>query len=389
MRYWLAVLAAIAALLLRKVLDPVFHTHYAYHTVWLAVIFASWYCGLGASIVAVAIDVVGVWYFFLPPEYTVHGKSRTEVIGMLGFLAFSAIAVALGESNRRVILKRQQAEEELRTAQAQLEHRVVERTAALQHAQELGRRLSARILKLQDQERRRFARELHDSLGQYLAALKINLDVFAAAGGEESALARECSDIVHRCLVETRTISHLLHPPLLDESGLASAAQWYVEGFARRSGINVELDLPPERIRLERATETTLFRALQEALTNVHRHSGANRVFCNLAFDTQQVRLSIRDNGKGMSALQLKRVLQSPAEAGVGIAGLHERLRELNGTLEIQSDAFGTALCVTAPLVLRPENEEEIEPLKEGIDSVEMPHAIRRAPAPKADFDLP
>lgn len=371
-RYILAVLAAIAAILLREALDPVFHARYAYHTIWLAVIFSAWYCGVGPSIVAVAIDTVGVWYLYLTPERSFVGKDRVEIMGILVFLAFSAITIALGESNRRLILKRQQAEEELLDAHAQLEDRVRERTAALQHAQAAARRLSARILSLQDRERRRFARELHDSLGQYLAALKINLDVFASMGSEESALARECSAIVQRCLVETRTISHLLHPPLLDESGFASAAQWYVDGFARRSGIHVELDLPHDRVRLDRDTETTLFRTLQEALTNVHRHSGATWVHIRMEVAAAQIRLSVADNGTGMSDRQLERVLNSPAEAGVGIAGLHERVRELGGSLEIQSNSAGTILQITTPFVVRLETEDESTPTEENYDSAEI-----------------
>jgi PAS domain S-box-containing protein len=142
-----------------------------------------------------------------------------------------------------------------------------ERTSALQN-------LSSRLLRLQDEERRRIARELHDSLGQYLAALKINLDLLGHSGsGHSSGWYQEAMQILDQCISETRTLSHLLHPPLLDEAGLLTAVQWYVEGFSKRSGIKVSLDIPLECERLSETSEIALFRVLQEALTNVHRHS--------------------------------------------------------------------------------------------------------------------
>jgi signal transduction histidine kinase len=149
---------------------------------------------------------------------------------------------------------------------------------------------------------------------------------------------------------ELRTISYLLHPPLLDEAGFGSAARWYVEGFAQRSAITVNLDLPQELMRLHPDVELALFRAVQECLTNIHKHAGSSMVDIRMAQDAKQVRLEITDNGKGIPKDQLRRLLGGTTELGVGIAGMRERFRELGGSLEIVSSHKGTTIIVTAPL---------------------------------------
>jgi PAS domain S-box-containing protein len=217
-------------------------------------------------------------------------------------------------------------------------------------AEEAARSLSGRILTLQDEERRKMARGLHDSLGQYLASLKINLALLSTANGNKANLISESSEIVDNCLTETRTISHLLHPPLLDEAGFGSAARWYVDGFAERSGIKVNMDLPPKLDRLLKEVEIALFRAVQEGLTNVHRHSGASAVDICVRADPGQVHLEISDNGCGIPKKRLTRLTGGDGAAGVGIAGMRERLRELRGSLEIQSAGRGTRLIVAIPL---------------------------------------
>lgn len=356
-KYGLGALAAALSLLLRRVLEPAFGTHYPYMTHWLAVVFCAWYCGVGPSILAVAIDVLGTWYWFLPPYYSIGDKTHAELLGMVSFVVFSAVIIVLGESNRRTIIKHERTQEELRNARLDLEARVKdrtaaleERTAALERAESAARSLSGRILTLQDDERRRIARGLHDSLGQYLAALKMNLARFPASHDEQIYLAKECTEITEKCLTETRTVSHLLHPPLLDESGFCSAAQWYVDGFAQRSGISVKLDLPQERTPLPSDVEITLFRVVQETLTNVHRHSGASHVVITLSLNEKHARLQVRDNGRGIPRKQLKRLLDGTSGTGVGLAGMRERVRELEGSLEIYSDGNGTGVIVTAPL---------------------------------------
>jgi PAS domain S-box-containing protein len=229
---------------------------------------------------------------------------------------------------------------------------------ARKRAEEAARSLSGRILTLQDDERRRIARGLHDSLGQYLAALKMNLDRLSASGNSSAGLSSECSAIVDNCLTETRTISYLLHPPLLDEAGFGSAARWYVEGFAERSGIKVNLSLPPELQRLHQDVETALFRAVQEALTNVHRHSGGSRVEITLSLDGKRIRLEVKDDGRGIPQKHLKRLTEGTADAGVGIAGMRERMRELGGSLDIESDRTGTKVVIKVPLVEKASTEK-------------------------------
>ena len=221
---------------------------------------------------------------------------------------------------------------------------------ARRRAEEAARSLSGRILTLQDDERRRIARGLHDSLGQYLTALKMNLDVFQTSNDNKAKLASDCSEIVDKCLSETRTISHLLHPPLLDEAGFDSAARWYVDGFSQRSGIKVNLNLPPTLGRMHRDVEVALFRAVQEGLTNVHRHSGGSAVDVCLSLNAKQLQLEIKDDGRGIPQKRLRSIIQGAGEAGVGVAGIRERMRELGGSLEIRSDRAGTTVVVCIPV---------------------------------------
>lgn len=217
-------------------------------------------------------------------------------------------------------------------------------------AEEAARRLSGRILTLQDDERRRIARELHDSLGQYLAALKMHLDMLATSDNKETELISEAVDIVEQCIKETRTISHLLHPPLLDEAGFGSAARWYVEGFSQRSGIKVSLFLPPAPRRLHREVEIALFRVLQEGLTNVHRHSASSSVEIRVTLSNTQVKMEIQDYGQGIPPSTLAALLDGGIKASVGVAGMRERARELGGSLQIKSDSTGTILTLILPL---------------------------------------
>ena len=222
---------------------------------------------------------------------------------------------------------------------------------ARRHAEEALRRLSARLLGIQDQERRRIARELHDSLGQYLAGMKIAIDMLGSRAAERDPLLVECAEILDKAISETRTLSHLLHPPLLDEAGFASAASWFVAGFSQRSGIPVSIDMPPDLPRLPDAVEIALFRVLQESLTNVHRHSRTRSAEITVEADAEQVTIEIRDHGRGMPREILQRVESDSSRFGVGLAGMRERIHELGGTLEIASDPGGTAVRATVPLI--------------------------------------
>lgn len=221
---------------------------------------------------------------------------------------------------------------------------------ARRNAEAASRRLSSRLLRLQDEERRRIAREMHDSLGQYLTALKINLEVARTSPEQQRAeLLAECVQLANSCLTETRTLSHLLHPPLLDEAGLGSAVRWYVTGFAERSGIKVSLDIPAEFGRLPLPVETALFRVLQESLTNIHRHSQSSSADIHLGVSDGHVKLAVRDYGKGIPAHVLQRFRQS-GTTGVGLAGMRERIYELGGQLEIRPERQGTTVSATIPL---------------------------------------
>lgn len=241
------------------------------------------------------------------------------------------------------ITTRKQMEQALVESHAQLEVQVEERTAAL-------RSLSARLLQMQDEERRRIARELHDSIGQYLTALTINMDLLSRPEVEhKDSLVADSREIVDKCLTETRTLSHLLHPPLLDETGFFSAAQWYVQGFAQRSGIRVNIDVPSQE-RLPSAVEIMLFRVLQEALTNIHRHSGSSAAEVRMEVDAEKVLLEIRDYGKGMSPETLRGFHARRARVGVGLAGMRERVAEVGGKLELKSDSSGTTVRVRVPV---------------------------------------
>jgi two-component system NarL family sensor kinase len=262
----------------------------------------------------------------------------------------------------------ERAEELLRKVQAGLEEQVRERTRDLgnmlaayqdeitvrQAAEEQLRELSLSLLHVQDNERRRVARDLHDTTGQTLAALKITLSRLEkglAPNATASALFTEINGLADQALREIRTTSYLLHPPLLDEAGFASAASWYVDGFNERSPIQVRLHLPAKG-RLPPAVEIVLFRVLQESLTNIIKHSGTKTVDVSLETGANGTVFSVRDYGVGIPQDKLARMNRNGSSVGVGVAGMRERLKELGGSLEIQSDSSGTILKASVPSVL-------------------------------------
>jgi signal transduction histidine kinase/DNA-binding response OmpR family regulator len=239
-------------------------------------------------------------------------------------------------------------------ARTQLEARVKARTAQLEGAEERLRVLNSRLLQAQDDERRRLARELHDSAGQILAALSMSLipleqELTAKKDRELTKLASTSVSLVDELSKELRTMSHLLHPPLLDEAGLKSALRWYVEGFAERSGIHVDLQLADDLPRLPQEIEITIFRIVQEALTNIHRHSGSKEAFLRVQHSAQDTRVEIRDHGKGIADFDTSR--NQPKRMGVGIQGMQERVRQLGGQLEIKSGESGTTVLIVLPAV--------------------------------------
>jgi PAS domain S-box-containing protein len=583
LRYAVAIFAGIAALFLRELLRPLLGNHNDYHTVWLAVVFSAWYCGVGPSIVTTLLGTLGVWYLFLPPRYSFAIQNRTDAYGLLGFLVFSAAIIALGESNRRGFAARSrlaaivessddaiisknvdgfittwnQGAERLfghSAAEAVGEHirlivppnrqdeeamflerlrrgeriahfqtvrlrkdgamidvsltvsplqgaagrvvgaaavmrdisqqKQVERTlreseerfraivettpecvklvapdGTLLHINSAGlkmvgadsgevvvgtnvydrvapkdrdrfrafnericfgekgslefdligprgerrhmethaaplrnsdgtivqlavtrditnrkqaqealkeRELSARLLKLQDEERRRMARELHDGVGQLLAAMSMNASTLDREKSnlppDAARCAEENSRLIEQVSADIRTLSYLFHPPLLDEMGLHSALKWYIDGFAERSKIAAELELPEEWERLPQDYELCLFRITQECLTNIHRHSESLTALVKLLRYPGQVKLEVRDEGRGLNR-EIQSAIASGETAGVGLRGMQERVRQLGGSLEVRSNGRGTTVIATLPFA---ESERSVASLYSG-----------------------
>ncbi len=233
-------------------------------------------------------------------------------------------------------------EESIRESAIELERMVDIRTIEL-------RRLSSRLMTMQDEERRRVAREIHDGLGQELAAAKMILDGILAKDSSPAIRqpALDASQLVDRAIKQVRTISHLLHPPLLDEVGLVSALRWYLEGLSERSGMEIRLHVePPDLGRLKPEVETAIFRIIQEALTNMFRHSGARNGNVSLIESNGQITATVRDDGKGIEEqiIQLR-----PDSIGVGIGGMRQRVSELGGHLRLANANPGTIVEVVVP----------------------------------------
>jgi PAS domain S-box-containing protein len=578
-RYAVAILATAVALFARQLLTPLYGSQNPYHTVWLAIAFSAWYCGLGPSIVTALLGALGVWYWFIPPFHSFAMHNRSDLFGVLGFLVFSSAIIALGESNRRGYVDRSRlaaivessddaivskdldgvittwnkgaervfghtAEEavgqhitlvipadrrseeamilsQLRkggriehfetvrlhkngttldisvtispvkdatgrvvgaskvardiTPQKQIERAmrdseerfrsIVETTpecvkliaadGTLVHMNLPGLRmvgadcadkvvgknfydlidakdrdrfrafnericrgekgslefdivglhgqcrhmethaaplrdpdgtvvqlavtrdvtdrvevdeairekeLSARLLKLQDEERRRIARELHDGVGQLLAAMGMNA---AKLEREKSNMAQETaqcveenSKLIEQVSADIRTMSYLFHPPLLDEMGLHSALNWYVDGFAERSKIGAKLEVAANWERLSEDYELCLFRIAQECLTNIHRHSGAASAQVRLLRLPGEVKLEVVDDGRGINEETLSHVA-SGTTAGVGLRGMRERVRQLGGNVEVRSNGRGTTVIARLPLIEPPTDRDK------------------------------
>jgi signal transduction histidine kinase len=249
-------------------------------------------------------------------------------------------------------------------AKEELEGKVVERTAQLQERIEKQKRaeaalrdLSSRLLQMQDDERRRIARELHDSTGQELAWLNMSLsrlqtdmqtDMQKLSVDTANRVA-EALSVVSKVTSELRTMSYLLHPPLLDEMGLASAIRWFVDGFAERSNIRVSVEVPAEMERFSPDLETAIFRVVQECLTNIHRHSGSATASIRLDRAPEGITLEIADQGKGIPEEKLPSRAVA-GKAGVGLRGMWERVRQFGGDMEISSRGTGTIIKVILPL---------------------------------------
>ena len=239
------------------------------------------------------------------------------------------------------IQARAAAEEELRRSHANLERGVEERTQAL-------RRLSLQLLKLQDSERRRIARELHDSLGQDFVGLRMNLDL-ARRSPHRAELWEQCDRVLDHCINEVRTLSYLLHPPMIEEVGFLPAAEWYVQDFTRRSGTRVTLEIGDNVGRPPAAAQLVLFRILQESLVNMHRHARATSGCVRIRRSDDNVVLEVSDNGVGIPPDKLAQFNRNGGGMGVGLTGTWERVRDLGGSVELENLTPGALIRVFVP----------------------------------------
>lgn len=342
-QYSLVCLLTMAALLPLQMWKDTHAQILQYILAFAVMAFSAWYVGMSAALLSVSL-VLGIEYWF-SVGHTLQMPDTGQWLTWIAFVSAATLVTIMGERRRR-------QNEVLRNAQAELEDRVRERTAQLHTANSNLRDLSARLLQLQDEERRRIARELHDSVGQLLVGLSLNVANVRTEIERLTKAAAVLSDsdnLIQQMSREVRTISHLLHPPLLDEAGLVSAIRWYLDGFAQRSHMQVELDCPEDFGRLPRDVETAMFRVVQESVTNIHRHSGSQiaKIRCRRVHD--RVVVEIKDSGAGMSAEKLS-LLASDGTPGVGIRGMRERLRQLGGDLEITSGPKGTVVKAGLPI---------------------------------------
>ena len=252
------------------------------------------------------------------------------------------------------ITEQQELREKLEARVKQRTQELEEKNQALLQQAETVRDLSGRLLRAQDEERRRIARDLHDSSGQILIAVQMNLaPLQEQAGNFNGDFARgiqQSLELVEQLSKELRTVSYLLHPPLLDEAGLPSALRWYVEGFSQRSKIDVQLELSEDLGRLPGDMEMTVFRIVQECLTNIHRHSSGKKAIIRLLRSDEEVSLEIQDNGRGMPVSNNGRSPGKTPRTGVGIRGMRERVNQLGGHFEIKSRETGTTVTARFPL---------------------------------------
>jgi len=241
--------------------------------------------------------------------------------------------------------------EHYRRLAAELKRRVL--------AEQNARNLSTQVLRVQDDERRRISRELHDGLGQNLIAAKMIADSFATKPPTQDVIA-QLNSILEGTVSSVRSISYLLYPPLLDEIGLTSAAGWLIDGLSKRSDIRVKLEIGGAKRRLPPGVEVTLFRILQESLANIQRHARASEADILLNFEADRVLLRICDHGVGISAEKLRELEERASYAGIGLAGMKQRAQEQGGTFRLSSSPNGTTIEVEVPTVPETQNVEGI-----------------------------
>lgn len=290
----------------------------------------------------------------LVPEWSLSGEGRfgeRTVVCKDGFTFPSEITTSPLHTEEGVLII--SAVRDI-SARKHAELRIAEQTQQLQHINQELRRLSSRIVAIRDEERRKLGRELHDSQGQYLAAIKMNLELVEATESSLTAVQKgalkEAITLLERSMKEIRVISHLLHPPLLDEIGLQAVVPWYVTSFSERSGIQVDLEMPPDINKLPDHVELAVFRVLQECLTNVHRHSGSKLATVKLQPNGTHLILEVGDKGGGLRP----RENGQGQIVGVGITGMRERVHELGGEFDIQFTPEGTRVRAIVPVTEKP-----------------------------------
>ena len=352
-QYLAAALAAGLALALRGLLTQFIADSYPYTMFFIATAFSVWYAGLWPSLFTATAGWLGAKFFLIPPLYSLRIATREERNSTIAYSLISLAIILFGDLSRRTITKQRRVQARLLKVQGKLEERIRQRTALLEVTNQSLHDLSARLMKVRDEEQRRIARHLHDSTGQTLAVLMMNLHQLereaeelsasvAKTAAESAALAKEVSDSV-------RTVSYLLHPPLLDETGLKSALAWYAEGFEERSGIKVHLEMPSDFERQPSDLETAVFRIVQECLTNIHRHSASLTAHICICQFAGGLALEVTDTGRGISAETLSKI-SSVGLSGVGLRGMRERVTSLGGAFEILSEGKGTTVKVAIPL---------------------------------------
>ena len=334
--YAYAALVVLAAYALRFSLIPLVGPgRLPFITFFPAVVFCAWRIGVGPAVLAVLLSLVATWPEFSPFRTLDLDTPVLQVSAFAAFTIASGFIIALGEANRR--------------ARDSLEQRVLERTAELSHHKDALQALSARLMHLSDDDRRRVARELHDGVGQLLAGIAMNTAALIKSNLPPQAVEKllDTETLTREAIRQIRTTSHLLHPPLLDELGLSSALEWYVDGFSKRSGIPVTLKIPKDLNRLPPNTEIAIFRVVQECLTNIHRHANASSGSVELSRLPGNLQLAIRDDGTGMPDDYWSR---PNGRSGVGLRGIKERIEELGGQLRVGSSQYGTEIIARIPL---------------------------------------
>lgn len=298
-------------------------------------------------------EVLGVLYALdqAPRQYRDDERDFLESLATRAALAISKIRLydRLQHINRLLEQHVRERTRELVATNAQLVREAEDR----RHAEETLQVLSGQLLQLQDQERRHIARELHDVTAQNLSAITLNLarveTLLAGADPRTVQVINDSVQLAEECLREIRTLSYVLHPPMLDEYGLPRALEWYLEGFRKRSDIHIDLTVAPDVGRLPADTETALFRIVQESLTNIRRHSGSHNATLQLTRDNTAVTLLIQDDGHGFRDQLAGSQPPSLINFGVGLAGMRERLRQLGGQLQIESGPTGTTVRAVVP----------------------------------------